>query len=65
MELVWEAQDRTVDHAIVDDNTGSQQRAGLVAGARAVCALPLSLDERPPLLCAALPDSDGVLEARW
>ncbi|MGW0601639.1 hypothetical protein ACWD11_31540 [Streptomyces sp. NPDC002776] len=42
-----------------------QQLAALVAGARAACALPLSVDERHPLLCAVLPDSDGVLGARW
>ncbi|MGW7135863.1 hypothetical protein [Streptomyces xanthophaeus] len=38
--------------------------AGVHADARAACALTLNLDERPPL-CAALPDSDGVLRARW
>lgn len=64
MEFVWEAQDGTISHAIVDD-TDYQELAPLVAGARAACALPLYSDERHPLLCAALPDSDGVLRARW
>ncbi|MER5712251.1 hypothetical protein [Streptomyces sp. NPDC002122] len=64
VEFVWEAQDGTISHAIVDD-TEYQQLAGLVAGARAACALSMDLDERQPLLCAALPDNDGVLRARW
>ncbi|MFI1279284.1 RNA-binding protein [Streptomyces sp. NPDC020858] len=63
-EFVWEAQDGTIRHAIVDD-TEYQELAALVAGARAACALPLYVDERHPLLRAALPDSDGVLRARW
>ncbi|WP_331737868.1 hypothetical protein [Streptomyces sp. NBC_01276] len=64
VEFVWEAQDGTISHAIVDD-TEYQQLAALVAGARAACALPMYLDERHPLLCAALPDNDGVLRTRW
>ncbi|MGW7053467.1 RNA-binding protein [Streptomyces sp. NPDC054887] len=64
VEFVWEAQDGTITHALVDD-TEYQELAALVAGARAACALPLSADERHPLFCAALPDSDGVLRARW
>lgn len=64
VEFVWEARDGTIRHAIVDD-TDYQQLPALVAGARAACALSLYLDRRHPLLCAALPDSDGVLRARW
>ncbi|MFG3013613.1 RNA-binding protein [Streptomyces cinerochromogenes] len=64
VEFVWEAQDGTISHAVVDD-TEYQELAALVADARAACALPLDLDERHPLLCAVLPDSDGVLRARW
>ncbi|MEU7116668.1 RNA-binding protein [Streptomyces sp. NPDC046182] len=64
VELVWEAQDGTISHAVVDD-TEYQELAALVAGTRAACALPMDLDERHPLHCAALPDSDGVLRARW
>ncbi|MFD3327932.1 RNA-binding protein [Streptomyces sp. NPDC058701] len=64
VEFVREAQDGTISHAIVDD-TEYQQLAALVADARAACALTLSLDERHPLLHAVLPDSDGVLRARW
>ncbi|MEU2391410.1 RNA-binding protein [Streptomyces sp. NPDC007369] len=64
VEFVWEAQDGTISHTIVDD-TEYRQLAALVVGARAACALPLYPGERRPLLCAALPDSDGVLRARW
>ncbi|WP_030899508.1 MULTISPECIES: hypothetical protein [unclassified Streptomyces] len=64
VEFVWEAQEGTISHAIVDD-TEYQELATQVADARAACVLPLSLDERHPLLCAVLPDSDGVLRARW
>ncbi|MGX1885748.1 hypothetical protein [Streptomyces sp. NPDC055287] len=64
IQFVWEAQDGTISHAIVDD-TDYQELTVHVADARAACALPLSLAEHRPLLCAALPDSDGVLRARW
>ncbi|MFE5406640.1 RNA-binding protein [Streptomyces sp. NPDC056580] len=64
VEFVWEAQDGTISHAVVDD-TEYQELADLVAGARAACALPTNVDERHPLLCAILPDSDGVPCARW
>ncbi|MFB6674149.1 hypothetical protein ACFCWG_17435 [Streptomyces sp. NPDC056390] len=57
-------QDGTIRHAVVDD-TAYQELATLVVDARTACALPVYLDERHPLLCAALPDSDGVLRARW
>jgi hypothetical protein len=64
VEFAWEAQDGTIDHAIVDD-TEYQQVAALVAGAKAAFALPLYLDERHPLFYAVLPDNGGVLRARW
>jgi small subunit ribosomal protein S1 len=64
VEFVWEAQDGMISSAIVDD-TEYHELATQVTDARAACVLPLSLDERHPLLCAVLPDSDGVLRARW
>ena len=64
VEFVWEAPDATIRYVIVDE-TDHQQLATLVAGARTAAVLPLSFDERPPLFLAALPDSDGVLRARW
>ncbi|MFZ4268300.1 hypothetical protein [Streptomyces arboris] len=50
---------------MIADETECQELTALVADARAARALPLYLDERHPLLHAALPDSDGVLRARW
>ncbi|MEE1830500.1 RNA-binding protein [Streptomyces sp. SP17KL33] len=64
VEFVWETHGGMISCAIVDD-TEYQDLATQVADARAACVLPLSLDERHPMLCAALPDSDGVLRARW
>ncbi|MGW6318651.1 RNA-binding protein [Streptomyces sp. NPDC055099] len=64
--FVWEAQDGTIRHVIVDDSESEyEELAALTAGMRAACALPMDLDEHHPLLCAALPDSDGVLRATW
>ncbi|MEW1892281.1 RNA-binding protein [Streptomyces sp. NPDC085659] len=63
-EFVWEAQDGTISHAVIDE-TDYQELAALVVGARAACVLPTYLDERHPLLCGVLPDRDGVLRARW
>ncbi|GAQ67232.1 hypothetical protein [Streptomyces scabiei] len=64
VEFVWEARDGTIKNVIADE-TEYQELTALVADARAARALPLYLDERHPLLHAALPDSDGVLRARW
>ncbi|MFD9499900.1 RNA-binding protein [Streptomyces sp. NPDC060035] len=63
VQFVWEATDATIRHVTLDE-TDHQQLATLVAGARAACVLPL-FEEHPPLFHAALPDSDGVLRARW
>ncbi|MFE2811642.1 hypothetical protein ACFXGG_14475 [Streptomyces nigra] len=64
VEFVREMQDGTIRHAAVDD-TDHRELVALGADARAACALPVYLDERQPLLCAALPDSAGVLRVRW
>ncbi|MEU6676635.1 RNA-binding protein [Streptomyces sp. NPDC046925] len=64
VDFVWEAPNGTISHVTVDE-THHQQLATSVAGARAACSLSLALDERHPLFHAALPDSDGVLRARW
>jgi len=64
VELVWETQDGTIAH-VPADHTDYQELAFLVADATAACALSQYADERHPLACAALPDSDGVLRARW
>ncbi|MFG1664104.1 RNA-binding protein [Streptomyces sp. Y7] len=64
VEFVWETQDGTIQYSIVDA-TEYEEFAKLVADARAACALSLYQDESHPLLCAVLPDSDGVVRARW
>ncbi|MET9110531.1 RNA-binding protein [Streptomyces zhihengii] len=64
VEFVWETKDGTIRDVTVDE-TEYQELAALVADARAARALSLYADERDPLLQAALPDSDGVLRARW
>lgn len=64
VELVWETGDGTIRHAVVDEDD-HHRLAALTAGARAARALPFYADEDRPLLCAALPDADGVLRARW
>lgn len=64
VEFVWEAQDGTIRHAVVDD-TDYQEFTALVADARAACALSMYPDERHPLFVAVLPDRDGMLRARW
>lgn len=63
VELVWEAQDGTISHAIVDD-TEHQQIAALVAGARAVCALPLCADERHRCSAPSCPTATGCCAPR-
>lgn len=64
IEFVWETKDGTIEDVTVDE-TRYQELAALVADARAARAVSLCTDERSPLLQAALPDSDGVLRARW
>ncbi|MFI1726662.1 RNA-binding protein [Streptomyces sp. NPDC020489] len=64
VDFVWEEPNGTIRHVIVDE-THHQQLTAVVADARAACSLPLALDEHYPLFQAALPDSDGVLRARW
>ncbi|MEU1852880.1 hypothetical protein ABZ499_27310 [Streptomyces sp. NPDC019990] len=64
VDFVWEAANGTIRHVTVDE-THRQQLTTLVAGARAACSLPVAVDERHPLFQVALPDSDGVLRARW
>ncbi|EHR60329.1 S1 RNA-binding domain-containing protein [Saccharomonospora cyanea] len=64
VELVWEAENGEITSAIVDE-TGYGALATRVAGARAAAVLPLDVDSRHPLFTAVMPDSDGVLRARW
>ncbi|MGW4381318.1 S1 RNA-binding domain-containing protein [Kitasatospora sp. NPDC004531] len=63
-EFVWEDASGTVRSVTVHDDEHAEL-AARVAGARAACALPTTVDERRPLLSGVLPDPDGVLRARW
>lgn len=60
VRLVWEDQDGQIRSLITDD-----ARSETLYTARAVMALSCIADEQPPLLAAVLPDTDGVLRARW
>ncbi|WP_406335716.1 S1 RNA-binding domain-containing protein [Streptomyces sp. NBC_00203] len=64
VELVWEDQNGSVTSTIAD-HSQYQELAAQTEGARAAAALSLYVAERHPLLTAVLPDSDGVLRARW
>ncbi|MFF4324649.1 RNA-binding protein [Streptomyces sp. NPDC001568] len=64
VEFVWEDGNGAVSSTTVDESEYGEL-AVRVAGARAATALSISLDERHPLFTAVLPDSDGVLRARW
>ncbi|MFF3425313.1 S1 RNA-binding domain-containing protein [Streptomyces sp. NPDC002602] len=64
VEVVWEDKNGLITSTIADESE-YPQLAAQVAGARAATALSLALDERHPLFTAVLPDSDGVLRARW
>ncbi|MGW6838457.1 hypothetical protein ACWGCI_34350 [Streptomyces sp. NPDC054949] len=64
VEFVWEDENGVISSTTVDESEYGEL-AARVAGARAATALSLTLDERHPLFTAVLPDSDGVLRARW
>ncbi|MGW6868898.1 S1 RNA-binding domain-containing protein [Streptomyces sp. NPDC054901] len=64
VEFVWEDENGAVSGTTVDESEYGEL-AARVAGARAATALSIILDERHPLFTAVLPDSDGVLRARW
>jgi small subunit ribosomal protein S1 len=49
----------------VHDETQFAAVAGQVSVARAAAVLPLEVDARHPLFTAVLPDTDGVVRARW
>ncbi|WP_326587301.1 S1 RNA-binding domain-containing protein [Streptomyces sp. NBC_01294] len=63
-EFVWEDENGAISSTVADESE-YRELAAQVAGARAATALSLTLDERHPLFTAVLPDSDGVLRARW
>ncbi|WP_406352901.1 S1 RNA-binding domain-containing protein [Streptomyces sp. NBC_00658] len=64
VEVVWEKENGQITSAITDE-TQFAELAEQVNGARAATVLSLYADQRHPLFTAVLPDSDGVLRARW
>ncbi|MGV9709021.1 S1 RNA-binding domain-containing protein, partial [Streptomyces sp. NPDC003483] len=64
VELIWEDVSGEITSAVVDE-TQFGAVASQLAAASAAGILPMHVDERQPLFTAVLPDSDGVLRARW
>lgn len=64
VEILWEDDDAGITSAVVDGIQCDAVTTQLT-GARAAAVLPLTADERQPLFTAVLPDSDGILRARW
>ncbi|GAA3056209.1 S1 RNA-binding domain-containing protein [Streptomyces glomeratus] len=64
VEVVWEDGNGAITSTIADE-TEYQALAAQVVGSRSAAALPLDVDSRHPLFTAVMPDSDGVLRARW
>lgn len=52
-------------HSAVADENDFPELAARISGADAAALLPVYADERVPLLTAVIPDSDGVVRARW
>lgn len=64
VEFVWEDESGRITSTVADE-TQFAELADHVDGARGATALSLETDQRHPLFTAVLPDSDGVLRARW
>ncbi|WP_055565783.1 S1 RNA-binding domain-containing protein [Streptomyces atriruber] len=64
VEGVWQDEDGLIHSAVVDE-TGFEQLADLMSGAEGAALLSVYADERVPLFTAVVPDSDGVIRARW
>ncbi|MFF3844921.1 S1 RNA-binding domain-containing protein [Streptomyces sp. NPDC002328] len=64
VECVWQNEDGRLQSAIVDED-GFPELTARMSGAGAAALLPMYADERVPLFTAVMPDSDGVVRARW
>ncbi|WP_063058885.1 S1 RNA-binding domain-containing protein [Nocardia sienata] len=64
VEILWEDESGRITSMVADD-TQFEAVISRIAGAGAAGVLSLVTDERHPLFTAVLPDSDGVLRARW
>ncbi|WP_308120793.1 S1 RNA-binding domain-containing protein [Streptomyces poriferorum] len=64
VEFVWEDENGQITSTVADE-TQFAELAEQIDGARGATVLSLDTDQRHPLFAAVLPDSDGVLRARW
>lgn len=63
-ELVWEEENGQITSTTTDE-TQLAELTARITSAHAAAVLPVYTDERHPLFTAVIPDSDGVLRARW
>ncbi|MEU3189397.1 S1 RNA-binding domain-containing protein [Streptomyces sp. NPDC006992] len=64
VEGVWQEADGRI-HSAVADEDAFPELAARISRAVAAALLPVYTDERVPLFTAVLPDSDGIVRARW
>ncbi|MEW2622917.1 S1 RNA-binding domain-containing protein [Streptomyces sp. NPDC048106] len=64
VEILWEDEGGRITSTVTDEIQFEAVTSQLT-GARAAGVVSLATDERRPLFTAVLPDSDGVLRARW
>lgn len=64
VEVIWEEAGGRIT-SMVADETQFEAVSSQISGACAAGVVSLETDERQPLFTAVLPDSDGVLRARW
>ncbi|MEV7569234.1 S1 RNA-binding domain-containing protein [Streptomyces tanashiensis] len=64
VEVIWEGKGGQIASTVVDE-TQFEAVTSQLAGARAAGVVSMYAGEDLPLFTAVLPDSDGVLRARW
>lgn len=64
VEIIWENEDGQITSTVVDE-TQFEAVTSQLAGARTAGVVSMYAGEDLPLFTAVLPDSDGVLRARW
>ncbi|MER6678138.1 S1 RNA-binding domain-containing protein [Streptomyces sp. NPDC000983] len=64
VEIIWEKEDGQITSTVVDE-TQFEDVTSHLASARAAGVVSMYAGEDLPLFTAVLPDSDGVLRARW
>ncbi|MEU6620829.1 hypothetical protein ABZ926_08580 [Streptomyces litmocidini] len=64
IEGVWQDKDGQIHSAIADEEEFPELVAR-ISDADTAALLSMYVDERVPLLSAVMPDSDGVVRARW